>query len=75
MSLGGVQRSRRADGEWQIVPYTNCSNSECSVVNGQSRVRGTISLWVVDDRVNHYNTMSRVNPAAAAAVKERSQVK
>ena len=34
MSLEGVQRSRRADSQWQIVPYTRCSNSECSVASG-----------------------------------------
>jgi len=35
MSLEDVQRSRRTDSEWQIVPYTRCSNSECSVANGE----------------------------------------
>jgi len=34
MSLEGVQRSRGVDSEWQIVPYTCCSNSKCSMVDG-----------------------------------------
>ena len=34
ISLEGVQRSRRADSQWQIVPYARCSNPECSLANG-----------------------------------------
>jgi len=34
MFLEGVQRSRRADGKWQIVPYMSCSDIECSVADG-----------------------------------------
>jgi len=34
MSLEGVQRSRRTESKWQIVPYARCSNPECSVANG-----------------------------------------
>jgi len=33
MSLEGVQRSRGADGKWQIVPYTRCSSSKCLVTD------------------------------------------
>ena len=32
--LEGVQRSRRDDGKRQIVPYTSCSDTKCSVVDG-----------------------------------------
>ena len=34
MLLEGVQTSRRADGKWQIVPYTSCSDTKCSVADG-----------------------------------------
>jgi len=49
MLLGGVQKSRRADGKcMQIIPYTSCSNARSPTV--WHRVRGTISSWVADDR-------------------------
>ena len=27
-------KDRRADGKWQIVPYTSCSDIKCSVADG-----------------------------------------
>jgi len=35
MVLEGVQRSRRADSKWQIVPYTSCSDTKCSELTVQ----------------------------------------
>jgi len=34
MSLEGVQRSCGTDGDWQIVPYTCCSNSQWLAIGG-----------------------------------------
>jgi len=36
MNLEGVQRSHRADGKWQIVPYPSCSDTKCSVADGEA---------------------------------------
>jgi len=53
MLLEGVQTSRRADGKWQTVPYTSCSDTKMlgrGSPTVRHRVVGTISLWVAYDR-------------------------
>jgi len=48
MSLEGV-RSRGGDGKWQVFHTRAAAAPSVRSPKVRSRVRGTISLWVVDD--------------------------